>query len=150
MKSGNGFLWIAGGVAVVLVLMIWATDTPLGFFGGGPAKPIAGKVYELTAGNLATARRNAPVLVALFTTGGNTAGVRMSRGLDSLAKRVRDRAIVAVGNLDDEPELAKKAGVGELPAWVIYSGGTEVSRATGENADLSIDRLIAEQTGAVP
>ena len=74
----------------------------------------------------------------------------MSRGLDSLAKRVRDRAIVAVGNLDDEPELAKKAGVGELPAWVIYSGGTEVSRATGENADLSIDRLIAEQTGAAP
>lgn len=150
MKSENGFLWVAGGVAVALGLMLLATDMPLEFFGGSPAKPVAGKVYQLTSGNLATARRNAPVLVALFTTRGNTSGSRMSRGLDSLAKKIRDRAIVAVGNLDDEPELAKKAGISELPAWVIYSGGTEVSRATGENADLSIDRLIAEQTGAAP
>lgn len=150
MKSEKGFLWIAGGVAVAFGLMIWATEVPFGFFSGSPAKPVAGKVYQLTSGNLAAARRDAPVLVALFTTRGNVAGARMSRGLDSLAKRIRDRAIVAVGNLDDEPELGKKAGVGELPVWVIYSDGTEVSRATGENADLSIDRLIAEHTGAAP
>ncbi len=150
MKSEKGFLRIAGGVAAVLALLIFATDLPGGFFSGTPAKPVAGKVYELTAENLSTARRNAPVLVALFTKRGNVAGARMSRGLDSLAQRVRDRAMVAVANLDDEPELAKKAGIEELPAWVIYNGGTEVSRATGENADLSLERLIAEQTGAAP
>ena len=150
MKSENGFLWIAGGVAAAIGLMICASDLPSGFFDATPAKPVAGKVYKLTAGNLAAARRNTPVLVALFTTRGNTAGSRMARGLHSLAQRVRDRAIVAVGNLDDEPELAGKAGVEALPVWVVYANGAEVSRATGENADLSVDRLLAEQTGPPP
>jgi thioredoxin-like negative regulator of GroEL len=150
MKSENGFLWIAGGVAAAIGLMICVSDLPSGFFDATPAKPVAGKVYELTADNLSAARRNTPVLVALFTARGNTAGSRMARGLHSLAQRVRDRAIVAVGNLDDEPELAGKAGVAALPVWVIYANGEEVSRATGENADLSVDRLLAEQTGPPP
>ena len=150
MKSDNGFLWIAGGVAAAIALMIFVSDLPTGFFNGAPAKPVAGKVYGLTTGNLSIARRNAPVLVALFTGRGNTAGARMARGLDSLAQSVRDRAIVALGNLDEEPELAEKAGVDALPVWVVYAGGIEVSRATGENADLSVERLIAEQTAPAP
>ena len=150
MKSDKGFLWIVGGVAAALGLLLFATDLPPGFFSGAPAKPIAGKVYELTADNLSVARHHAPVLVALFTSRGDAAGARMARGLDFLAQRVHNHAIVAVGNLDEEPDLAKKAGVETLPAWVIYSNGMEVSRATGENADLSVDRLIAEQTGTIP
>ena len=150
MKSDKGFLWIVGGVAVALFLLVKAGDLPAGFFGGAPAKPVAGKVYELTADNFSVARHHAPVLVALFTSRGDAAGARMTRGLDSLARRVRDRAIVAIGNLDDEPDLAVKAGVKALPAWVIYNNGVEVSRATGENADLSVDRLIEEQTSATP
>lgn len=150
MKSDKGFLWIVGGVAAAFAVLFCASDLPLGFFDGAPAKPVAGKVYELTSKNLAIARHNAPVLVALFTSRGDAAGARMTRGLSFLAERVRDRAIVAVANLDEEPDLAKKAGVETLPAWVIYSNGVEVSRATGENADLSVERLIAEQTGPTP
>ena len=48
----------------------------------------------------------------------------------------------------DMAELAKRAAVQGLPAWVIYREGIEVSRATGENADLSVDRLLAEQSAA--
>ena len=148
MKSDKTLLWIFGALAGVLGTMFFITDLPANFFGGGSAKPVPGKVYELTSENLAAARRQAPVLVALFTSRGNKAGARMSRGLAPLAERIRDRAIVAVGNLDDEPELGAKASVRELPAWVIYRDGAEVCRATGENADLSVDRLIAEQTGS--
>ena len=111
---------------------------------------MAGKVYQLTTTNLSVARRNAPVLVALFTRKGNTAGARMARGLDSLAQSVRGRAIVALGNLDEDPDLADKAGVDALPVWVVYAGGNEVGRATGENADLSVERLIAGQTAPPP
>ena len=97
-------------------------------------------------GNLAVARRHSPVLVALYTTRGNVSGSRMSRSLKAFADRVKDRAIVALGNLDEEPDLAKRAGVDYLPAWVVYSDGVEVSRATGDNADLSVDRLLNAQT----
>ena len=150
MKKEKNILWIFGALAAVLGVLFFASDLPLSIFRGGPAKPVPGKVYELTVDNLSAARRNAPVLIALFTTRGNMAGARMSRGLGFLASRVKDRAIVAAGNLDDEPGLAAKAGVAELPAWVIYRDGQEVSRATGDNADLSLDRFIEEQTGKAP
>jgi len=150
MKSDKSILWIFGALAAVLGIMFFAIDLPLGFFSGGAPKPVPGKVYQLTSENLAAVRRQAPVMVALFTSRGSNAGARMSRGLASLADRIKDRAIVAVGNLDDEPGLGAKAGVKELPAWVIYRDGAEVSRATGENADISLDRLIAEQTGTAP
>ena len=150
VKSDKSLLWIFGALLAVLGIMFFAIDMPLGFLHGGAPKPVPGKVYTLTAENLSAARRQAPVMVALFTSRGNNAGARMSRGLGSLAQRIKDRAIVAVGNLDEEPGLAAKAGVKELPAWVIYRGGTEVSRATGENADLSLARLIAEETGSAP
>ncbi len=150
MKSDSSFLWIAGGAAAAIGLMIFVSDLPSGFFSESPAKPVAGKVYQLTTTNLSVARRNAPVLVALFTRKGNTAGARMARGLDSLAQSVRGRAIVALGNLDEDPDLAEKAGVDALPVWVVYAGGNEVGRATGENADLSVERLIAGQTAPPP
>lgn len=147
MKPDKSLRWIFGGLAAALGLLFFVMDLPSGFLHGGAAKPVPGKVYELTCENLAAARRHAPVLIVLFTSRGDKAGARMSRGLQLLARRTKDRAIVAVGNLDDEPELARKAGVHELPAWVIYRDGAEVSRASGDDADLSLDRLIAEQTG---
>lgn len=146
MKSDKSLLWIGGGIAGLLFVLYLITGVPLDTFKGGASRPVPGKVYELTADNLAVARRHAPVLVALYTTKGNVAGARMSRSLNSLADRVKDRAIVALGNLDDEPELAKRARVDYLPAWVFYRDGTEVSRATGDNSDLSVDRLLNEQT----
>ena len=146
MKSDNKLLWTGGGIAAALGLFFLAGDLPLDMFKGGAAKPIPGKVYELTSDNLAVARRHAPVLVALYTKKGDMDGARMSRGLNSLADRVKDRAIVAIGDLDDDPELAKKAAVKDLPAWIFYREGIEVSRATGENSDLSVDRLLSEQT----
>ena len=149
MKSGKSLLWIFGGIAAALGLIYFAGGLPLDIFTGGPSKPVPGKVYELTSDNLAVVRRHAPVLVALYTTKGNIAGARMARGLSAMAERVKHRAIVAMGNLDDEPELAKRAAVQDLPAWVIYREGIEVSRATGENADLSVERLLAEQSAAL-
>lgn len=149
MKSDKTILWIFGGLAVVLCGMFFATDLPIGFFSGAPARPVPGKVYELTSDNLAIARR-APVVVALFTAKNNADGFRMARSLPLLAEQVKDRAIVAVGNIDSEPELAAKAAVKDLPAWVVYRDGNEVCRATGSNADLSVSRFIKEQTGRAP
>jgi thioredoxin-like negative regulator of GroEL len=146
MKSEKSLLWIGIGIAGLMGLLYLATDIPLDTFKGGPSRPVPGRVYELTADNLAVARRHAPILVALYTTKGNIAGSRMSRGLSSFADRLKDRAIVALGNLDDEPDLAQKADVNHLPAWVVYRDGNEVSRATGENADLSVERLLGEMT----
>lgn len=145
-SSDKSLLWIGGGLLLMFGLFYLLTDVPLDVFKGGASKPVPGKVYELTSDNLAVARRHAPVLVALYTTKGNVAGSRMSRGLNSFADRVKDRAIVALGNVDEEPELARKAAVDFLPAWVIYRDGMEVSRATGDNADLSVERLLNEQT----
>jgi thioredoxin-like negative regulator of GroEL len=148
-KSDKSILWIFGGLAVLLCLMFFVMDLPLGFLTGGASKPMPGKVYELTAENLSAARR-VPVLVALFTTHDNMDGTRMARTLPSLAERVKDTAIVAHGNMDSEPDLAAKANVRELPAWIIYRDGREVTRATGKYADVSLDRLIQEQTGKAP
>jgi thioredoxin-like negative regulator of GroEL len=150
MKSDRGIILVGSALAVAIGLMFLITDLPLGFLGGGAKKPVPGKVYELTSENLAAARRHAPVLVALFTGRGNIAGSRMTRGLNSLAERIKNRAIVATGNLDEEPELGRKAGVHELPAWVVYRDGIEVNRATGDNADLSVNRFIEEITGQPP
>ena len=150
MKSDKTLIWIFSGLAAVLLFMLLATDLPLGFLSGGAAKPVPGKVYELTEENIANARRNAPILVALFTTRGNIAGARMARTLNGLADKVKDRAIVATGNLADEPGLASRAGLKELPAWIIYRDGNEVARSTGENADISAKRFIQEQTGYAP
>ena len=149
MKSDKTLLWIFGALAVVICAMFFATDLPVGFLRGGAAKPVPGTVYELTADNLAAARR-VPVLVALFTTQGNMDATRMARTLPSLANRIKDSAIVAHGNVDAEPDLADKVGVKELPAWIIYRDGKEVSRAIGKNADVSLNRLIKEQTGKAP
>jgi thioredoxin-like negative regulator of GroEL len=149
MKKDKSIQWIFGILAVALCLMFFWTDLPLGFLDGGASRPVPGKVYELTPENLAMARR-APVLVALFTTKGNADGTRMERTLPSLATRTKDSAIVAIGNLDSEPGLAEKARVKDLPAWVIYRDGNEVSRATGKYADISLERLIKEQTGKAP
>lgn len=145
-KNDQTLLWIGGGITALLCLLYLLTDVPMDMFKGGASKPVPGRVYELTADNLAVARRHAPVLVALYTTTGNVSGSRMSRSLSSFADRVKDRAIVALANLDEEPDLAKKANVEYLPAWVVYRNGVEVSRATGDNADLSVDRLLKEQT----
>jgi thioredoxin-like negative regulator of GroEL len=149
MKSDKGILWIFGALAAVLCLMFFATDLPLGFLSGGAPKPVPGKVYELTAENMGVARR-VPVLVALFTRNGNMDGTRMSRMLPSLAERIKDRAIVASGNLDQEPDLASKVDLKELPTWVFYRDGREVSRSSGEHADISLNRLIQEVTGKAP
>jgi thioredoxin-like negative regulator of GroEL len=150
MKSEKSLLWIFGGLAAAFLFMLLATDLPLGFFNGGAAKPVPGTVYELTEENIAAARRDAPVLVALFTTKGNIAGARMARTLNGLAGKVKDRAIVATGNLADEPGLASRAGLDELPAWIVYRDGNEVARSTGENADLAVSRFIEEHTGRAP
>jgi thioredoxin-like negative regulator of GroEL len=74
----------------------------------------------------------------------------MARTLPSLAEKVKATAIVAMGDLDAEPDLASKTGVREVPAWVIYRDGKEVTRAVGKNSDISLDRLIKEQTGSTP
>jgi thioredoxin-like negative regulator of GroEL len=145
-KSDKSLLWIGGGIALLMGLLYLLTDVPMDIFKGGASRPVPGKVYELTSDNLAVARRHSAVLVALYTTTGNAAGSRMSRSLKAFADRVKDRAIVALGNLDEEPELAKKAGVDHLPVWVVYRNGIEVSRATGDNSDLSVDRLLSAQT----
>ncbi len=150
MKSDKSLLWIFGGIAAVFLLLFVIGDLPPGFLSGAPKKPVPGEVYQLTADSLAVARRHAPVLVALYTAKGSTAGARMARGLNSLAESVKDRAIVAVGNLDSDPELANRAAVKDLPAWVIYRDGEEVGRATGENADLGLPGLIAKETGSPP
>jgi len=149
MKSDKTILWVVGGIAVVLCAMFFLTDLPVGIFTGGASKPVPGKVYDLTADNMAVARR-APVLVALFTTPGNMDATRMARTLPSLAERVKGTAIVAHGDLDSDPDLATKAGVHETPAWVIYRNGREVTRAIGKNSDISLDRFIKEQTGVGP
>jgi hypothetical protein len=150
MKPDKSILWIFGGIAAVFLLLFVVGDLPPGLFRGGPDKPVPGKVYQLTADSLAVARRHAPMLVALYTAKGNTAGARMSRGLNSLAENMKDRAIVAVGNLDADPDLAERAAVKDLPAWVIYRNGEEVGRATGDDADLGLQRLIAKETGTTP
>jgi thioredoxin-like negative regulator of GroEL len=149
MKSDKSIIWIIGGLAAVVCLMFYITDLPLGFLKGGAAKPVPGKVYELTAENLAAARR-VPVLVALFTTRGNMDGTRMARTLPALAERIKASAIVAVGNVDSEPDLASRAEIQELPSWIIYRDGKEVRRAAGKYADVSLDRFIAEETGKAP
>ena len=146
MKSDKNLLWIGGAIAGGLALLFLATDFPGGLFKGEAERPVPGKVYQLTEDNLAVARRHAPVLVALYTTKGNVDGARMSRGLNSLAARVKDRAIVAYGNLDESPGLARRAAVSDMPAWILYRDGSEVSRATGENSDRSVDRLLDEQS----
>ena len=46
--------------------------------------------FSFGAHNLAVARRHAPVLAALYTSKGNIAGARMSRGLESFADRVNE------------------------------------------------------------
>lgn len=141
-KSSNGFLWIGAATALLLCIFYLLTDVSLDSLKGGTAPPVAGKVYELTADNLAVARRHSPVLVALYTTKGNVAGSRMARSLTHMAERVKDRAMVAMGNLDDSPELARKADVNIMPSWVVYRDGEEISRATGENSDLGVEKLL--------
>jgi thioredoxin-like negative regulator of GroEL len=77
-------------------------------------------------------------------------GTRMARTLPSLAESVKSTAIVALGNLDSEPDLAAKVGIKETPAWIIYRDGKEVTRAVGGNSDISMNRFIKEQTGTAP
>jgi len=148
MKSDKSVLWIFGGIAAVLGLLSIITGLPTGLLSGTPARPVPGKVFELSEDNLAVARRHAPVLFALYTADGNVAGARMARGLTQLADSVKDRAIVALGNVANEPELGRRAQVGPLPAWVVYCEGREVARATGDNADLSLNRFLSEYAGA--
>ena len=149
MKTDKGFLWIVGIITVLLGVMLFVTESGP-FSKGSSGKPKAGVVYELTANNLAAARRNVPVMVALFTSAGDQHGARMTRGLPALAERVKGRAIIAIGDTTEQPELANRAGLREFPAWVVYRDGEEVSRATGPNADLSLDRFIEEQTAGLP
>jgi thioredoxin-like negative regulator of GroEL len=148
MKPGKetNILWIFAVLAGAFVCFYYLSGS--GVSSGSSDKPEAGKVFELTGANLPAARSRVPVLVALFTESGNVHGARMARGLPSLAGEFRDTAIVAVGNLDEEPALKLKANLKELPAYVIYRNGQEVLRAAGADADISIRRLIAEQAAA--
>lgn len=149
MRLSKSNWWTLAAIVAALIILFSVTGIP-GLPGPDKTRPKPGEVYELTAANLPGARRHAPVLVALFTEAGNVHGARMARGLPSLAERTKGRAIIAVGNLDNDPALASRASLKELPAWVVYRDGTEVARATGEFADLSVDRFIAEQTGTAP
>ena len=146
MKSDNDFLWIVVSIAAALGVMLYVTGSGLAPTDSSQ-RTVEGAVYELTASNLAVARRKASVLVALFTGADNVHGARMARGLALLAEQVKGKAIIAVGNTAEEPELVAKAGLKQLPAWIVYRAGNEVSRATGENSDRSVERFIAEQTG---
>lgn len=87
-----------------------------------------------------------PLLVALYT-GGGVSGERMARSLDGLAKDYKDTAIIGVGPADKDGALRTRAKLEQLPAYIIYRDGEEIHRATGENADISIRRRIAEATG---
>ena len=148
MQKKNEFnpLWLFGALAGVLILFLFIADSPLSLFSSEAEKPKPGTVFKLTGENLSTVKRDVPVLVALFT-GGSDSGARMARGLDGLAKDFRDSIIVGVGEVEKDPDLRMRASVTELPAYVIYRDGKEVQRATGDNADISIRRLIAEKTG---
>ncbi len=146
MQRDKSILWIFGGLAGIFLLLFIFIDSPLGFLDGTPDKPVPGKVYDLTLGNLAIARRS-PVLVVLFMKEVDPEGVRMSRLLPALAVKLRGRAIVALAKMEGSPELASRTSVTILPAWVLYRNGTEVSRAEGPNGDLSLERLVEEQTG---
>lgn len=149
-QSDNRVLWMFATLAVALIALLFIADLPAGWLRGEAPRPVPGKVYHLTAENIAAAKRHAPVLLALFTTAGNSDGSRMSRGLVNMADRVKNRAIVAMGDLDKEPDLEAKANVRELPVWIVYRDGAEVGRATGANADIGLEKLITDYTGEAP
>lgn len=136
-------LGLFGALGGILIVFLFIADTPLNLFSAKQEKPTPGRVFQLTGENLSVVKRDIPVLVALYT-GGSDSGNRMARGLDGLAKDFRDTIIVGVGKVEKDPDLRMRASLSELPAYVIYRNGKEVQRTTGENADMSIRRLIEE------
>ena len=139
-------LWLFGALGGILIIFLFIADTPLNLFSATHEKPMPGRVFQLTGENLSIVKRDVPVLVALYT-GGSDSGARMTRSLDGLAKDFRESVIVGVGQVQKDPDLRMRAAVTDLPAYVIYHNGKEVQRATGDNADLNIRRMIEENTG---
>ncbi len=144
-KESN-LLWVFGGLAGIVIVFLFLTDTKLSLLTAESERPTPGKVFRLDGDNLAKVKHQVPLLVALYT-GGGVSGERMARSLDGLAKDYKDTAIIGVGPADKDGALRTRAKLEQLPAYIIYRDGEEIHRATGENADISIRRRIAEATG---
>jgi thioredoxin-like negative regulator of GroEL len=144
-KKELNLLWVFGALGGIFIIFLAIADAPLGFLSTATEKPKAGEVFILTEENLAAVRRDTPVLVALYTRGGDS-GARLSRLLPGLATEYKDTAIVALGNTTEEPDLHMRATLTELPAFIIYRGGKELQRRTGDDADDGLRQYLTSIT----
>ena len=51
--------------------------------------------------------------------------------LDAVAAETEGRLVVGKINVDDDPELAAKFGVMNIPTVILFRGGKEVKRSVG-------------------
>jgi len=51
--------------------------------------------------------------------------------LESIFKKYAGKAIFAKLNVDDEPEIASRGGITNIPTIIVYGNGKEVERFVG-------------------
>ena len=139
-------------VAAALAAMWWLGRGPSGTAASERELLSSGRVASLTAENLGRARRSADILVALYTRPGSDSQevARASRTVVTLASDLKGRALVGMGDIAADTDLARNAGVTEDLTWVFYRHGSEVGRAAGDQSWFGLQKLLREHLPGSP
>ncbi len=62
--------------------------------------------------------------------------------IDQIAREHQGALKVAKVNVDDEPQLAQRAGVQGIPFVILYRGGTPAAQATGAQPKAALERTL--------
>lgn len=62
--------------------------------------------------------------------------------IDQIAREHHGALKVAKVNVDDEPQLAQRAGVQGIPFVILYRDGTPAAHATGAQSKAGLERTL--------
>ena len=72
----------------------------------------------------------------------------MAPEIDKVAQHTAGKALVLKVNTDANPELSQRYQIRGIPTIIIFSGGREVTRASGVQPAATIERLIVQHATA--
>jgi thioredoxin 1 len=64
--------------------------------------------------------------------------------VEKLASELREKVKVSKANVDENPDIANRLSVMNIPTLVLFKGGQEVSRMIGVNSKESIEAKIGQ------
>lgn len=64
--------------------------------------------------------------------------------LDSLAKNIGDKAVIAKLNVDESPEISEKFGIVSIPTLIILKNGEPVKKFVGVQNEAALTKAINE------